>query len=133
VPTIEYNINITDSLGAVFTKTIYPLDSYYQIKTTTAINQSQASLALSSQNIYNGQSVFVANFTEPNSSYGTMNNYIYDATLHTNGANCWFTCKDNKTTWWNNQTWAYGSGLHIINRTVPIVAYQQWGWGCITL
>jgi hypothetical protein len=132
-PTIEYNINVTDSAGNTFTKALFPQDNYYQIKTLTADNQSQASLQNSDQNIYNGKSLFVANFTEPNSSYGTMNNYIYDATGHTSGANCWFTCVDNKTTWWNNQTWVYGSGTKIINRTVPIVAYQQWNWGCGTV
>jgi len=133
VPTIEYNINITDSTGAVFTKTLFPLDIYYQIKTTTSPFISQADLALSNQNIYNGASIFVANFTEPDKYNGTMQNFIYDATGHTAGANCWFTCVDNGTTWWDNQSWAYGAGPKVISKTVPIIPYQQWKFGCATI
>jgi len=132
VPVIQYAVTAVDATGYNYTKTIMPLGNYYQINTANATTQSQAALALSSANIYNGKSIFISNFTEPNSSFGTMNEYIYDATGHTNGANCWFTLKDNGTTWWNNQSWAYGSGLKIINKTVPIVAYQQWSHGCTT-
>lgn len=131
--TIKYQVNVTDTTGAIQTTTVMPQDSYYQIRTYNSTTSDIFQQAVSSSNIYNGESVFNTSFTKPNSSYGTMIDYIYDATGKTAGANCWFTCVDNGTTWWDNRTWAYGSTLQTISMTVPIVPYQQWKWGCTTI
>jgi hypothetical protein len=133
VPVIDYTVTVKDVYGINYTVNIMPKDTYYIIKTENATYQSQEHLALSGLNIYNGQSIYNASFYEPNSSYGTMANYVYDATNRTSGADCWFRLIDNGTVWWDNRTWALGSDLQVIEKTVPIVPYQQWRWGCQTI
>jgi len=131
--TIKYEISVVDTSGAFYNVTKMPDGSYYQIKTENATVQSVFRYAASDDNIYNGKSLFVANFTEPNSSYGTMSDYIYDNSGHTLGANCWWKLMDNGTIWWDNQTWVSGSGVKVFSKTVPSVPYQQWRWGCSTV
>ncbi|MFA4928260.1 MAG: PKD domain-containing protein [Patulibacter sp.] len=130
---IEYEVTVTDTSGTLQTITIMPQDSYYQIRTYNSTSPNIFSQALSSSNIYNGQSVFNTSLVEPNSSYGTMIDYVYDATGKTSGANCWWKCVDNGTIWWENRTWAYGSSMQTFSMTVPIIPYQQWKWGCTTI
>lgn len=131
--TIEYHVNVTDTTGAIQSVQVMPQDAYYQILTYNSTTENIFNQALNAQDVYTGQSVFNASFYKPNSSYGTMINYIYDASGQTTGANCWFKCVDNGTKWWNNKTWSAGSGMQTISMTVPIVPYQQWRWGCDTL
>ena len=130
---IEYRVSVTDTTGTIQTITIMPQDSYYQISTYNSTVSNIFNEALSSSSIYTGKSVFNTSYSEPNSSYGTMTDYIYDATGNTGGANCWWKCIDNGTTWWENKTWPYGSGMKTFSMTVPIIPYQQWKWGCTTI
>jgi PKD repeat protein len=133
IPVISYNVTATDTSGVNYTISIMPKDSYYQIKTQNATNPSQANLEIAAEKA-SGASIYNTTFYEPsNGTIGVMGANIYDSTGKTNGADCWYTLVDNGTTWWNNESWAYGSGLQIINKTVPIVPYQQWKWGCNTL
>jgi hypothetical protein len=133
IPVISYNVTATDTSGVNYTISIMPKDSYYQIKTQNATNPSQANLEIAAEKA-SGASIYNTTFYEPsNGTIGVMGANIYDSTGKTNGADCWFTLVDNGTTWWNNESWAYGAGLQVINKTVPIVPYQQWKWGCNTL
>jgi len=133
IPVISYNVTARDTNGSNYTISIMPKDTYYQIKTLNASFQNQALQQIAYEtNIRD--SIFNTSFHEtPDQTQGIMGALIYDSTGQTAGANCWWTLIDNQTTWWDNRTWALGSGLQVINKTVPIVPYQQWNWGCITV
>lgn len=133
IPVISYNVTARDTNGVNYTISIMPKDQYYQIKTQNASFENQAIAQITYETAIRA-SIFNTTFYEPpNGTIGIMGSQIYDSTNHTNGANCWWKLIDNQTTWWDNRTWAYGSGLQIINKTVPIVPYQQWQWGCATV
>jgi PKD repeat protein len=133
VPVIQYNITARDTNGINYTITIMPKDQYYQIKTQNASFENQALKEIAYIN-NSRTSIFNTSFYEPaNGTIGVMGAEIYDSTGQTAGANCWWTLLDNETTWWDNRSWALGSGLQVINKTVVIVPYQQWEWGCTTL
>lgn len=132
VPVIQYNVTARDTNGANYTITIMPKDPYYQIKMLNASYENQALKQITYETNLRAN-VFNTSFYEtPNQTIGIMGAEIYDSTGQTAGANCWWTLIDNQTTWWDNRTWALGSGLQIINKSVEIVPYQQWSWGCVT-
>ena len=133
VPVISYNVTAQDTNGVNYSISIMPKDQYYQIKTKNATFENQAVSEIAYIN-NSRNSIFNTSFYEPsNGTIGVMDAEIYDSTGKTAGANCWWTLIDNQTTWWDNRSWALGSGLKIINKTVPIVPYQQWQWGCQTI
>jgi PKD repeat protein len=133
LPVLDYAVTFTDTGGQNFTTSIMPQDAYYILSSQNAATTSEARKQIVyNQNLAN--SVYNTTFSESSDkSTGTMSSQIYDSTGQISGANCWFTLVDNSTTWWDNRSWALGSGLQTISKSVPIVPYQQWQWGCDTI
>ena len=129
--TIGYDVSAIDTNGVPYTLTLYPQGVYYQMKTPNATTTSIFNAAATSNAVMK-DSMYISNFSEPNTSYSTMSDYVYDSSGKTAGANCFWRLVDNGTVWWDNQTWALGSGLKVFTKTVPHVPYQQWKWGCET-
>ena len=133
LPVLDYAVTFKDSAGVNFTTSIMPQDSYYILSSQNATHMSEANKQIIA-NRNSANSIYNTTFSESSDkSTGTMSSLIYDSTGQTSGANCWFTLVDNSTTWWDNRTWALGSATQTISKTVPIVPYQQWSWGCNTI
>ena len=128
IGTIKYNVTVGDIFGINYTTDIWPQDIYYQIVTPNATNPS-SSHQMQTYMSDMEDSIYVANFTEPNSSYGTMMIWVYDSTGKTSSVNAWWMLVDNGTIWWQNTT---VPGTVKLEKTVPYVPFQQWKWGAVT-
>jgi hypothetical protein len=126
LPTIKYNVNVTDAAGITYTTTFYPKDTYYTITT-------QNSTYTQPQNVvsyYNSASYDTLNISEPNVSYITFQLFYYDATANTNAISFWVKMVNNDT-YMNKQSVAIANlkGPVLLNYTVPNNRGEQWQWG----
>lgn len=126
LPTIKYNVNVTDAAGVTYTTTFYPKDTYYVIKTNNA-TYTQPQNVVSN---YNSASYDTLNITEPDVYHVTYQLYYYDALAHTDSLRFWVFCESNQT-FMNNQTVipTGNKGPVYLNYTAPNIRGEVYRWG----
>jgi hypothetical protein len=126
LPTIKYNINVTDAGGAIYTTTVYPKADNYVIKT----DNSTFTLLINVPGAINSASYDTLNFTEPDVYHIKMQLFYYDVDVKTNYIQFWVKNVNNNT-YMNTQntTISNNAGPVLLNYTITNNAGEQWRWG----
>lgn len=123
---LKYNCKVTDNNGQDYTTTFYPLDSYYNIRTTNTgvytapqdVNSTYSSIANST-----------LTFGEPNASYITLGLDYLDISGRTSAIQFYTRIESNGTYIdWTNVS-VTGQEHILLNNTYRNKRAEQWKWG----
>jgi len=125
MPSIRYNVTVTDPEGHQYSTTFFPIDTYYTIFTRS----TSTPYPYQDNSTYSVIANSTLTFYEPNTSFITIGLDYLDISGRTSDIKFYTKIESNGTYMnWTNVS-VSGPQHMLINKTYPNKRGQQWKWG----